>query len=95
MIVVIFCVVGFVVGFLFLCVVLVQIVGLGVVLFLFMLFMVFYGLGMMECGLGMGFGGLCGMGLYYGGVFFLCGLRLSEEQCDKIFVIEYVQMLDV
>lgn len=53
-----------------------------------------HGPGMMGRGPGPGFGqgGPRGMGPHHGGAFFLHGLKLSEEQRDKVFAIEYAQM---
>lgn len=51
-----------------------------------------HGPGMMGRGPGPGPGGPHGMGPHPGGAFFLHGLKLSEEQRDKIFAIEYAQM---
>lgn len=51
------------------------------------------GPGMMGRGPGaMGAMGPHGMGPHHGGAFLLHGLRLTEEQRDKIFAIEYAQM---
>ncbi|MCO5399606.1 Spy/CpxP family protein refolding chaperone [Ralstonia soli] len=43
-------------------------------------------------GPGFGAGGAHGMGRHHGGEFFLRGLKLTEEQRDKIFAIQYAQM---
>ncbi|ANJ74762.1 Spy/CpxP family protein refolding chaperone [Ralstonia insidiosa] len=55
-----------------------------------------HGPGMMGRGQGPGFGqpGPHGMerGHHHGGEFFLRGLKLTEEQRDKIFAIKYAQM---
>lgn len=53
-----------------------------------------HGPGMMGRGPGPGFGqpGPHGMGRHHGGEFFLRGLKLTEEQRDKIFAIKYAQM---
>lgn len=49
-----------------------------------------HGPGMM--GRGPGPMGPHGMGRHHGGEFFLRGLKLTEEQRDKIFAIKYAQM---
>lgn len=51
-----------------------------------------HGPGMMGRGPGFGPGGQHGMGRHHGGEFFLRGLKLTEEQRDKIFAIKYAQM---
>ncbi|MGM3276933.1 Spy/CpxP family protein refolding chaperone [Ralstonia sp. 24A2] len=53
-----------------------------------------HGPGMMGRGPGPGFGQPAphGMGRHHGGEFFLRGLKLTEEQRDKIFAIKYAQM---
>ncbi|WP_199031916.1 Spy/CpxP family protein refolding chaperone [Ralstonia sp. ASV6] len=49
-----------------------------------------HGPGMMQHGQGPM--GPHGMGRHHGGEFFLRGLKLTEEQRDKIFAIKYAQM---
>lgn len=53
-----------------------------------------HGPGMMGRGPGPGFGpgGPHGMGRHHNREFFLRGLKLTEEQRDKIFAIQYAQM---
>ncbi|HWV06297.1 Spy/CpxP family protein refolding chaperone [Ralstonia sp.] len=84
---------GFAAGLLLSCAALAQTAGPGAVPLSPMPPMSPHGPGMMERGPGMGpGGGPRGMGPHHGGGPFLRGLKLSEEQRDKIFAIEYAQM---
>ena len=83
---------GIAAGFLLSCAALAQTAGPGAVPLSPMPPMAPHGPGMMERGPGAGPGGARGMGPHHGGAPFLRGLKLSEEQRDKIFAIHYAQM---
>jgi Spy/CpxP family protein refolding chaperone len=78
---------GIAAGLLLSCAALAQTAGPGAVPLSPMPPMSPHGPGMMERG--------PGMGPHHGGAPFLRGLKLTEEQRDKIFAIEYAQMPEV